>query len=143
MRRIFFNAVGNPKGQPRVRATKRGSHVGVYDPGTANQWKSIIKNAAKAQMDGVPFSGPTRVSWTAFFQRPKSHFKANGKLKPEAPEWHTTKPDRDNLDKAILDALVDCGVLEDDKQVCCGQLAKRYAPIGEQAGISVDVVCIQ
>jgi len=56
----------------------------------------------------------------------KKPLRSNGELEQNAPTFHTSKPDRDNVDKAILDALVSCGVLSDDKIVCGGQIWKRY-----------------
>lgn len=122
---------GEPKGQPRARSTIRrgnGGKVfsGVYDPGTADDWKSIVRAAALEKWDRVPFNGPTSVAIRAFFTRPKSHFNSKGQLKPNAPKYHTKKPDRDNVDKAILDALKSCGVLSDDCIVCAGGVAKMY-----------------
>lgn len=143
-----FRAVGNPVGQPRARSTIRrgkGGKVfsGVYDPGTANDWKTIIRNAAREKWNGVPFTGPTGIKWIALFARPKSHFKRNGELKENAPTWHTGKPDRDNLDKALLDALVNAGILADDKQVCSGELLKVYADLGELPGMHVRIHSIE
>lgn len=131
MKALEFIAYGEPKGQPRARSTIRrgkGGKVfsGVYDPGTADDWKSIVRAAALEKWDQIQFKGPTSVSIRAFFQRPKSHFNSKGQLKPNAPRRHVKKPDRDNLDKAILDALVSCGVLADDCIVCAGGIAKWY-----------------
>jgi len=144
VRYFKFIAVGRPVGQPRARSTiRRGKDgkvfSGVYNPGTADDWKTTIRNAAKVHWDGVPFTGPTTVTWTAFFPRPKSHLKRNGALKDGAPIWHTGKPDRDNLDKALLDALVDAGILADDKQVCDGVVGKRYAHDPEPPGMIVVI----
>ncbi len=144
MKKLSFRAVGHPVGQPRARSTIRrgkGGKVfsGVYDPGTADDWKTIIRNTATAGWDRVPFTGPTRVSWVAFFARPKSHIKRNGELKENAPTWHKGKPDRDNLDKALLDALVNAGILADDKQVCSGDLEKAYVAPGELPGMAVEI----
>lgn len=144
MTTLTFRAVGHPVGQPRARSTIRrgkGGKVfsGVYDPGTADDWKTIIRNAATAGWDRVTFRGPTRIDWTVFFARPKSHFKRNGELKESAPTWHTGKPDRDNLDKALLDALVNAGVLADDKQACAGVLFKAYVAPGELPGMAVTI----
>jgi Holliday junction resolvase RusA-like endonuclease len=111
----------------------------VYNPGTADDWKTIIRNAARERWDGVPFTGPTTVTWTALFPRPKSHIKRNGELKWNAPTWHRSKPDRDNLDKALLDALVNAGILADDKEVCSGQLTKRYAGLGQLPCMIVEI----
>ncbi len=47
-------------------------------------------------------------------------------MKPSSPLFHTSKPDRDNLDKLVLDALT--GVFwVDDKVVCQGWLQKEYS----------------
>ena len=56
---------------------------------------------------------------------------ANGELKPNAPKWHTDKPDRDNADKAVLDALTNLGLWGDDKQVCDGRIRKFYVRPGD------------
>ena len=127
---LAFFACGTPKGQPRGRAVRRGAHAGIYDPGTADNWKLSVRAAAKELWDRQPFQGPIRVSITAFFPRPKSHFytgKRAGIKRDDAPEYHTGKPDRDNLDKAILDALTNAGIWKDDAQVCAGCISKRYA----------------
>ena len=50
---ISFEVVGLPKAQPRAKATIRGKHAGVYDPGTANDWKTSVKAAALAAMAGT------------------------------------------------------------------------------------------
>lgn len=144
MKTLTFRAVGHPVGQPRARSTIRrgkGGKVfsGVYDPGTADYWKTIIRNAATAGWDRATFRGATRIDWTAFFARPKAHFKRNGELKENAPTWHEGKPDRDNLDKALLDALVNAGVLADDKQACAGELLKVYVAPGELPGMAVTL----
>jgi Holliday junction resolvase RusA-like endonuclease len=144
MKTLKFRAVGRPVGQPRTRSTIRrgkGGKVfsGVYDPGTADDWKTIIRNAATAAWDRVPFTGPTSIIATVIFARPKSHLKRNGDVKENAPIWHIGKPDRDNIDKALLDALVDAGILADDKQVCSGGIFKVYVAPGEFPGIEVEI----
>ena len=60
-----------------------------------------------------------RVSWTAFFPRPKSWSKRQKAAMAGA--LHRAKPDRDNVDKAILDAL-----FEDDSGIAAGHLEKRW-----------------
>jgi len=127
---LQFFAHGTPKGQPRARACRRGNHAAVYDPGTADAWKWAVRAAAKDKWDGVPFVGPIRLEVTFYMPRPKSHFRSNGDLKPKAPEWHIGKPDRDNLEKALMDALTTLGVWADDCQVCTGVVRKKYATKG-------------
>ncbi len=45
---INFTAqvIGEPKGQPRGRAVSIAGHARVYDPKTAEGWKSLIAAAA-------------------------------------------------------------------------------------------------
>lgn len=104
---IRFDVHGVVKGQPRAKAFRRGSHAGVYNPPTADVWKAAVRGAAMHAWNKVTLTGPIEVSICAIFERPKSHFRKDGSLKPTAPKpWeHTAKPDLDNIAKAILDEL--------------------------------------
>jgi Holliday junction resolvase RusA-like endonuclease len=130
---LEFFVAGLPKAQPRTKARAFGKFAQVYTPKTADDWKMIVRNEAfKAwQSESIslfmfPWKGPLRVDLTFYFPRPKAHFRSNGELKPTAPDWHTTKPDRDNSDKSVLDALTNLGIWHDDKQVCDGRIQKMY-----------------
>ena len=113
-----FRANGMPKGQPRPRAFSRGGRAAVYDPGTAEGWKSCVAVAAK-ELEGRCLHVPLSVTLTFYLPRPKSHFRTNGQLKPSVPVFmHANKPDADNLAKAVLDALTTLRVWLDDDQVC-------------------------
>lgn len=113
-----FRANGIPKGQPRPRAFVRGGRAAVYDPGTAEGWKSCIAVAC-AEIEGALIAAPLSVTLTFFLPRPKSHFRTNGMLKPSVPAFiHDGKPDADNLAKAVLDALTGIRAWADDDQVC-------------------------
>ena len=59
--------------------------------------------------------------------QPRPRAVARGELKPSAPRDHVKKPDVDNLAKAVLDALVDQGVIKDDSLVTRLEVAKEYA----------------
>jgi len=134
-----FTVDGDPKGQPRARATKIGGFIRLYTPGTAADFKDRIRAAATAAgLRGKMLKGPLRVSITFFFTRPKNHFRANGQLKPHAPVWHTAKPDRDNSEKAVDDALTSIGAWKDDSQVCDGPVQKKYANSHAQTHITIE-----
>lgn len=145
---ITFTAYGEPKAQPRPRAfaRKMGDKfvARVFDAGTAEGWKSQIALAAKPNRPPSPLSGPVRLSATFVFPRPKAHFIANRPergIRDNAPIWHTKKPDRDNLEKALLDALTQLGCFwHDDAQVCCGQICKEF---GEQPGVRVQIIALE
>ena len=145
--RIQFFVSGIPKAQPRARATIRpgAKHASVYDPGTANDWRRLVMAAAQAAYRGEPLTVPLRIDVAWYFPRPKSHFRTGrraGELREDAPVCHSGRPDRDNLDKTILDALEACGLLHDDCLACLGTLAKYYVSAcnhGGQPGASVTI----
>jgi len=143
MTSLSFFVDGDPKAQPRGRACRRGNHAGIYDSGTADAWKASVRAAAKKGWDGVMFTGPLRVDVAVYFKRPKSHFftgKRSDVLRPDAPNFHTSKPDRDNLDKAILDALTNAGIWKDDAQVCAGIITKSYVQFIAGANVTITTL---
>lgn len=134
---IVFFARGEPKGQPRPRAFARNGIVRVYDPGTAEGWKSQVAIAAKDVLPERPLAMPVQISIHAGFPRPKAHYRANGLVKPAAPIYHTSKPDCDNVSKAILDALTTIGMWGDDRQVVRLTIEKVYS---EEPGAIISIM---
>lgn len=120
---IDFRVKGRPKGQGRPRAFIRGKHAGVYNPKVADDWKALIAIEAKKYCPKTPMAGPVRVDIDFFLPRPKRLCR---KKDPDHQLWCEGKPDRDNLDKAVLDVLTDIGFWRDDSQVCCGLIQKFY-----------------
>jgi len=130
---LTFFCAGLPVATPRVKASRHGGFIRMYTPPVADDWKMIVRNEARRAWNeseapniARPWQGPLCVNLTFYFPRPKAHFNSKGELKPGAPKWHTSKPDRDNADKAVLDALTNLGILGDDKQVCDGRIRKLY-----------------
>lgn len=139
---IEFTVIGEPKAQPRlrhaVRQTKSGkAFASVYTPDTNKAWKASVRREVKAAFKGrQPYVGPVKVTIDAFFDRP-AWLDFAGCATEAIPM--IDKPDRDNLDKAILDVMTECGVWDDDCQVCQGPVRKWWAPIGSQAGARIKV----
>jgi Holliday junction resolvase RusA-like endonuclease len=139
MKSLSFFVSGIPKGQPRPKAFARNMGgkwaARVYDPGTAEHWKSQVAVAARealkvfteAKLLAPHFAGPVALKLELFFPRPKSHFRSSGALKESAPSYVCTKPDFDNCAKAVADALTQLGFWRDDSQVCEHVFVKRYA----------------
>lgn len=136
MSTLTFRAYGTPKGQPRVKAYVRGRHAGVYTPDTANQWKMEVRDAfLREHWERLePIDGPVAVTLAFLIQRPKSHLRKDGTLKPSAPVHHTHKYDVDNLAKAVLDVLTDLQVWRDDAQVNDLHVTRAWALSGQTAG---------
>jgi Holliday junction resolvase RusA-like endonuclease len=125
-----WTALGIPKGQPRPRAFVRGGRAAVYDSGTAEGWKSAVATACK-ELAGRGLHQCLALSLTFYMPRPKSHYTSKGALKPASPRFlHCSKPDADNLAKAVMDALTGIQVWLDDDQVSELIVRRQY----EQAG---------
>jgi Holliday junction resolvase RusA-like endonuclease len=121
-----FRVHGTPKGQPRPRAFARGGRAAVYDPGTAEGWKSEVAVACRP-IAGALLDRPLAVTLAFYLPRPKAHFSTSGQIKPSAPPTYCEKkPDADNLAKAVLDALTSIRAWNDDAQVCSLVVFKYY-----------------
>lgn len=103
--------------------------VRVYDPATAEGWKSEIANAGRPFVPETPLEGPLFVGLEFYFPRPKNHYrtgKMKSVLRDSAPGYHTSKPDADNVIKAVMDALTTLRFWNDDSQVCDVRARKLY-----------------
>ena len=133
---IRFRVPAVPVAQPRPRATVRGSHAGVYTPkGPIDAFKASVRLAASEAYRGAPLDCPLGVSLTFVFPRTKSQI---WKRKPMPRLWHAKKPDRDNLDKAVMDSLTGL-IWVDDAQVCDGRIQKVIASGDEQPHVMVFI----
>lgn len=135
-----FRVNGIPKAQPRPRAWARKIgkvHIArIYEDGTAEKWKADVILGGRDVKPKTPLEGPLRVEITFYLPRPKRLMR---KKDPEDAVWCIAKPDRDNLEKAVLDALKTDGWFRDDCQVVSGEIRKLYH---EKAGIPGAVISI-
>lgn len=83
----------------------------------------------------VPKGVPLRLDLRLVFSRPQYMTR---KTKPNPREWHTVKPDADNVIKACKDALTGI-VYQDDAQIACESVAKWYAAGGEQPHTEIQI----
>lgn len=150
---ITFFVAGEPKGQPRQRHgtfQRRDGTIGSrnYSGGQADDWISLVASEAKRHRPTAMIRGGVRVDIEFVFTRPKGHWTARGALTKSAPLHHIKKPDRDNLDKCILDLLTKLGFWADDNQAVQGQPSKRWAQrsedgVDEPQGAHVRIVALE
>lgn len=135
MTHLHLWIAGTPKAQPRVRAFRRGRHASVYTPDTADAWKAAVRAAVLERASGATlFAGPVGLRLQFVLPRPK---RLKGTFVP-----HASKPDVDNLCKAVMDALSDCDVWGDDAQVAELHASKQYADEGGDCGCDVTVTTL-
>lgn len=123
MTELIIRVPGTPVAQPRTKAALVRGFVRVYTPGKANSWKDTIAHFAQATVAEKGWQKPDRsiglcVDIDFHFPRPSGSGYRKSSL------WKFTKPDRDNLDKAVLDGLTWSGIIHDDAQVVDGRIRK-------------------
>ena len=134
---LFIPGVPAPQGSKR----HLGGGVMVESSKRVRPWRTDIREAAiglrdMRAADGLPpsiLSGQAvDVTLIFYMPRPKSHYRTGRRaheLRPDAPTWHTSRPDVDKLTRAVLDAL--SGVWwVDDSQVAMVTASKAYSDDG-------------
>ena len=112
MKTIDIHPISKPR-MTRADRWKKRKCVVLYW-----QWKDRFSALVRDAFGVLP-KDPEIVSWTAFFQFPKSWSKKKREQHMGKP--HRNKPDRDNVDKAILDSL-----FQDDSCIYAGKLVKLW-----------------
>lgn len=144
---ISFFVPGEPRPQPRPRFDRRTGRVYSGEHKSTRSvtgWRHAVALKGVEAMRNArlePMTGPLSLELEVYMPRPTSHHVANDPARPlkkTAPQYHTTKPDRSNLEKAIEDALN--GVTwADDSQVVDGPIRKLYARSPEEVGALITI----
>lgn len=129
---IRFTVPGLPQGKGRPRISTRGGHARAFTPQKTVAYEGLIALAAEKVMGGKPLlEGALEIVVVATFPIPDSWSK---KRKATA-RFHTSKPDADNIIKAVGDGLNSI-IWKDDSQLAQCRIMKVY---GETPGLSVEV----
>jgi Holliday junction resolvase RusA-like endonuclease len=123
---IAFSVPGDPQGKGRARIGKIGQHARMFTPAKTVAYEGLVALAAQHAMAGhQPFACALSVQIDAWHPIPASWSKTRqreallGALRP------TTKPDIDNIAKAIADG--GNGVAwADDKQIVSLTVQRFY-----------------
>jgi len=124
---VFITVYGDPKAQPRTKARFANGRVFMYTPAVAKEWKKAIEELVSQFVFTDPLTGPIYIAQDFYFKRPQRLMR---KKDPEGPIRHIVKPDRDNLEKAVNDAITATKFWKDDCQVCDGPVRKFYVEKG-------------
>ena len=129
---IQFTVPGKPQGKGRARFGKGRT----YTPAKTVAYEGLISLAGEKVMVGRDLiEKPIYLIVTAFFDIPKSWNKARRAKALGGLEWHTSKPDGDNILKAVGDGLNGV-VWKDDSQIAFAKIIKQY---GERPGLEITV----
>lgn len=134
---IFFVA-GNakPAGSKRGFYIPKLKRVVITDAcaGSAD-WKTDVKHEAQRQYSGELWDCPIKVAFKFIIARPKSHYRSNGELKPNAPKYKTSKPDALKLARGVEDAITGV-VWKDDSLIVQEAISKVY---GNTPGCEITI----
>lgn len=124
---ILFTVPGKAVGKGRPRIGRVGSHARMFTPEKTVSYEGLVGWTAAQAMAGRPLIlGPVSVCMDIGMDVPASWSKVK-QAKALGGEIHpTTKPDMDNVVKAIFDALNGV-VWKDDVQVVRLTTGKQYA----------------
>lgn len=129
---------GEPVAQGRGRVAVIAGHARVYDPAKSRNWKATAQEHLRRAMEAsgyLPLRGPLALQVEAVFTMPASRHLRKG-ARPS--EWHTKRPDLDNVLKSLKDAA--SGVVWlDDRQVVAVSASKRTGAQGEPPRVEVRV----
>ena len=140
-RKIEFFVPGAPVGKGRPRAARRGAGVVMFTPGKTADYERLVAATAAAALscDALAahqlLDGPLEAVLEMRLPVPASWSKAKRARALAGVEWHTSKPDADNVAKAVLDACNGV-VFRDDSQVVILIATKAFS---EEPGVRVVI----
>lgn len=133
---VKFFVPGKPQGKGRPRATARGKFVKMYTPSKTVTYESTIALFAKQAMAGKPpLDNPAIAKLWVYMPIPKSWSKKRKLAALSGETMPITKPDADNVVKAVFDAINNI-VWIDDVQVVALSVFKKYS---ETPGVDVEI----
>ena len=141
-RKIEFFVPGAPVGKGRPRAARRGAGVVMFTPEKTAGYEALVAAAASNAMRAEaipPLTGPLAAMLEMQFPVPASWSKAHKAAALAGAESPTSKPDADNVAKAILDACNGV-VFRDDAQVVVLIATKAFS---EEPGVRVVIREVQ
>lgn len=129
---------GQPQGKGRAKIVKIGGFSRMATPQKTVAYEGLVAHAAHLAMAGAPLlECAVRVSMHLWCQMPVSMTKRHRAEVADGTRRPTTKPDIDNVVKAIFDGFN--GVLwRDDVQVVELQVFKHYAGDAPRVVVNVE-----
>ena len=135
---FFVPGIPKTAGSKRAFPLKSGRIVVTDACKGSKDWKATVQATVMATWRGPPLVGPMELTIIFAMPRPKSHYRMGrhaADLKPNAPTYHTKRPDATKMLRAVEDALT--GVLwRDDAQIAVQTTYKVY---DERPGAHISV----
>lgn len=149
MRKIDVIIGGEPVPQPRAKTQIRyggggKAYAHIYTPdrkvgpktkgGTVREWRDVITTVLSRHRPPTPWDGPVSLELIFYFSRTQ---KLLGPSAHPGVLHHAVKPDIDNVEKAVMDAMTDCEIWTDDGRISDKITRKRYVAKGYGPGLRI------
>lgn len=131
MQTMAFNITvpGKPMGKQRPRAAMRGRHAGVYTPKETIIYNNLVVAMFKhTYPNAKPLEGEVRGFIKAFYPIPLSTSKKRKQAMLDGVIRPQVKPDLDNIEKIIYDALNGIAYT-DDSHITQMAISKHYSDV--------------
>jgi len=136
---LAFIVPGIPQGKGRARVGKIGGQARMFTPAKTVAYEGLVAHAATQAMAGhALLEGACMVEMEITCPVPASWSKKRQAAALAGAIYPTTKPDKDNVIKAIYDGMNGV-VWRDDVQAVDGWQRKRY---GAVPGVRVRVAVL-
>jgi Holliday junction resolvase RusA-like endonuclease len=136
---LAFTVPGIPQGKGRARVGKIGGQARMFTPAKTVAYEGLVAHAATQAMAGhALLEGACMVEIDITCPVPASWSKRKQAAALAGTIYPTTKPDKDNVIKAIYDGMNGV-VWRDDVQAVDGWQRKRY---GAVPGVRVRVAVL-
>lgn len=120
-----FAVPGKPRGKGRPRFSRAGNFVRTYTPAETAAYENLVALEYQA-VGGELLEGPVEVYVTAWYPIPKNLSKAKRAEMDRGLFVPHSKPDADNVLKAVLDGLNGVAY-KDDTQVQMANVLRLYS----------------
>lgn len=113
---------------------RNGKPIFFLDAET-KKYANSIRVLGKPHAPTEVIQGPVEIFLRFILPRPQRLQRSN----PDFLLWCSTRPDWDNLSKATIDGLSQCGFWNDDAQICRATVEKFYSEAGYNPRICVRI----
>lgn len=143
---FWVDGLAAPAGSKKYIGHRGGKPVLLDQCKRLPAWRSAVTLAAQRAMVNGSYkiiqNQPVVVGMRFFMTRPRTHYKKDGTLKPDAPIYCLTMPDTTKLVRAVEDSLT-AVCFDDDSRVISQFNGKFYEQPKFPPGVLVEVMAIE
>ena len=133
--RLTFSVPGKPQGKGRPRASRDGH---MYTPKQTREYEALIRRCYQLMHKDKKLTGYVSLDIIAVYPIPRGAKKQDRELMIAGKLLPDKKPDGDNIEKAVADALNGVAY-DDDKQIVSAHWRKIYSGDSIHMGLVVTV----